>query len=114
MSAVKGVIAVKAVPAFFFCTYDDLCFESGANALNLVYLICNVAHGGAHNGADSRLVEAVLKVVCHQLIGSRDGDGAELMESNDREPELIVTAKDEHYTVALLDAESLEVVGALV
>lgn len=72
-----------------------------------------VAVGGTDDGAHTGRLEAVGKVVRKQLVGRRDGDGAELVQAEDGEPELIVPLQDQHDAVAALDAEGGEVVGRL-
>ena len=46
-----------------------------------------------------------------QLVGCRDCDSTQLVQSYDGEPELIVPLEYQHHPVALLDAQGAEVVG---
>ena len=48
-----------------------------------------------------------------QLVGGRDGDGADLMQRQDGIPELVVALQHQHDPVAPLDAQGRKVVGGL-
>ena len=69
--------------------------------------------GGADDGGNTARLEAVLKVVLQKLIGGGDGDGADLVQSQDGIPELVVALEHQHHPVAPLDAQGGEVVGRL-
>ena len=73
----------------------------------------NIVVDGGDYCPDSGLLEPVLEIVRLQLTGCRYGYRAELMQGKHGEPELVVSLEDEHYAVALFDAKSLEIVGAL-
>ena len=47
-------------------------------------------------------------------MGGRDGHGAELMQRNDGEPELVASLEDEHHFVAAANAERLEIGGSAI
>jgi len=68
----------------------------------------DVAVGGADDGGDPRLLEAEDQVVLLELVGGGDGDGADLVQAEDRVPELVVPLEDEQHPVALADAEGEE------
>ena len=63
-----------------------------------------VTVGGADYGAYVRRVEAVLKVVLLQKVGSGYRYRSELVKRQYRVPELIMPFKHQHYPVALLYA----------
>ena len=70
----------------------------------------NITVTCAYDSLNVSRLETVSEVVLNELIGSRDNDRADLMESKDREPELIVSLEDEHYLIALFDSLGLEVI----
>ena len=107
------VLVVKAVPALARAVGDDLRDGQARLLERQVDLMGSVAVGGTDDGAHAGRLEAVGKVVRKQLVGRRDGDGAELVQAEDGEPELIVPLQDQHDAVAALDAEGGEVVGRL-
>ena len=47
----------------------------------------------------------------YKLACCGDRDSADLMKGYDRDPELVMTLKNKHYSVTLLDAEASEVIG---
>ena len=63
-----------------------------------------VTVGGADYGAYVRRVEAVLKVVLLQKVGSGYRYRPELMKRDYRVPELVMPLKHQHYAVALFYA----------
>ena len=98
------------MPALARAAADDAQLDGGAALHRLLRLCRAAAIGGADDGGDARGLEAVLKVLFHQLIRRGDRDRAELVEPHDHGPELPVAAHDQHHAVALLDAQRAEVV----
>ena len=68
--------------------------------------------------ADQRLhaggVEPVFKIMLLQLVGRRDGDGAELVQGYHGKPELVMPFQHQHHPVAPADPEGGKGVRALV
>ncbi len=67
---------------------------------------------GTNDGADLRGVEAILKIMFEQLVGARNGNGAEFVKTQHGKPELIVPFEHQHDPIPLLNAEGLKVVRA--
>ena len=72
-----------------------------------------VAVGRAEDRADACRVEAVFKIMFLQLIGRGDRNGAQLVQAENRKPELIMAFEHEHDAVAAPDAERFEIVRTL-
>ena len=70
-----------------------------------------VSVGGAEDGADPGGIEAVGEIMLLEQVGGGDGNGTQLVEAQDGEPELVVALEHQHHPVALFDAQALEVVG---
>ena len=67
-----------------------------------------------HTGTETCFNDLVwVQIVLQQLVGSGDGDGAQLVETQHSKPELVVTLENQHDLIALLDAKRLEVVSTL-
>ena len=111
VAAEEGVFLVEVVPALAAAADEDLLPHLGAFRRRQVDLVGGVAVGGAEDGADVRRMEAVAEVLGLELVGGGDGHGAQLVEAQDGEPELVVALEDEHDPVAPFDAQGLEVVG---
>ena len=73
-----------------------------------------VAVAGADNGLDLSGFEAVFVVVADEQARRGDGDGAELVQREDGQPELVVALEHEHHAVAPRDAERGEIIGRAV
>ena len=74
-------------------------------------LMSNIAVGSAYDSFNVGSLESVGKIVLNELICSRNNDRAYLMERNYREPELIMTFKNEHYLIAFSDSHGAEIIG---
>ena len=72
-----------------------------------------VTVSGTQDGRNTSCLEPIGKVMLHQLIGGRNGDGTQLVQTQNSEPELIVPLQHQHDPVPPLDAQTLEVVGTL-
>ena len=44
-------------------------------------LMSRIAVGGTQHGADAGSIKAVGEVMCHQLVGSGNGNGAQLVQT---------------------------------
>ena len=112
-TAEQRILGVEVVPALTLSADKDLCQLHSAGILCQLHLSCGISVGGTKDGADARRLEAIGKIVLNELIGSRNSYCAELVKSQHSEPELIVTLEHQHYPVAPLYAERLEIVCAL-
>ena len=89
MGAEEGIFLVEITPAVALAAHKNTGPKAGALVKAHIDLSGNVAVGGADHGADLGAVEAVLEIVCLQLVRGGDGDGTQLVEREDGEPELI-------------------------
>ena len=107
--------AVEVMPALtrsiVLDRHEDLGLKSGALDGCEIDLMRDVSVSGCDDCLDSGGIEAVLEVMVDELICSGDDYCAELVESDDREPELIVAFQNNHDAVALFDAERFQIVG---
>lgn len=85
---------------------QDACARSTSAAQSAV--------AGADNGLDLSGFEAVFVVVADEQARRGDGDGAELVQREDGQPELVVALEHEHHAVAPRDAERGEIIGRAV
>ena len=113
LSGEELVLAVEIVPAISLTSGKNLCANAGAALAGAVDLVGKVSVVGTDYRRDLSRVEAVFEIVLLQEVRRGYNDRAELVKSEDREPELIVTLQHKHYLVAALDAERGEVIRAL-
>ena len=73
--------------------------------MSKIDLMSSVAVGGTYDSGYSACVESVIKVVFYEKIRSGNDYSAELVKSENRKPELIMTFHNEHYPVALFDSQ---------
>ena len=109
----ERIFGVEVVPALALPADEDLRRQSGTLRGGALDVGGGVAVGGAEDGGDARRLKTVGEIVLVELIRRGDRDRAELMQTEDREPELVMTLEYEHHAVAALDAEGFEVVRAL-
>ena len=103
---------IEIVPAVLLAAHQYL-DHTGEFLCCLLRLGGNVAVCGADDGLHTGGLIAVGEIVLHQLIGGRDGDGADLVERQHAEPELVMPLQDQHNGVALPDTQGFEIVGGL-
>ena len=66
------------------------------------------------DGLDPGRIAAVDNVLFGQQVGRRDHHRAQLVQRQNREPELVAALEDQHHHIALSDAEALEIRGRAV
>ena len=81
---------------------------------SLINLLYHVIIAAADDSLHACCIVAVNDVVLGKHVGSRDGNGAQLVETEHGKPPLIVTLQNQHYLIIVTDAETLEVSGSLV
>ena len=91
MAAVHLIFFVEAAPACADTVYDDLMLQLGALGSGCIHRIGHVPVGGAEDSLDLACFEPVCKVLFQQLIGGGDGHSAQFVQTEDCEPELIMT-----------------------
>ena len=84
MRAVEREFIVEAVPAIAAAADEDFCLQFRAACCGKISLVRAVAVGGAYDRGNAGCLEAVFIVVLLEQAGCGDGDGAELMQSEDR------------------------------
>ena len=67
-----------------------------------------------HNHLDGRRIGAILNVAFQQQVGGGNGNGSDFVEGQQKVPELVAAAENQHYRIALLDSFGKEKVGRLV
>ena len=112
-AAEETVLAIIKVPSFPLAADYDLGERKTVLLLCELDLTCGITVCGTEYRADTRRLEAIGEIVLDELICRGDRDRAELMKSEYREPELIMSLENEHNSVAALDAEGFEVVCTL-
>ena len=74
---------------------------------------CDVVGNDAFAGTDNHLdvcgIAAVYNIFLGKQVCGGDNDGSQLMQCDDAEPELIAAFQNEHYHIAVADAETLEI-----
>ena len=105
-----AVFLVEIAPALAVTVHHDAVLHGGTVLHGQINLRGDLAHAGRHHALHARGVEAIGQVVLHQLVRGRDRNRAQLVQTQDAEPELIVPAQDQHHAVSLFDAQRLEVV----
>ena len=110
----QRVFRVHVVPAFPLAVDHDQGLDGGAPGSSALGDLGGVAVRGADERLHAGSVEAVLKVMLLELVGGGDGDGAELVQGDHGEPELIVPLEHQHDPVSPFDAQGGEIVRALV
>lgn len=113
MRTEQFVAVVEAVPALPTAADQNLCFQRRTGRRGHIHLMRRVAVGRAEDRADACRVEAVFKIMFLQLIGRGDRNGAQLVQAENRKPELIMAFEHEHDAVAAPDAERFEIVRTL-
>ena len=108
---IQAELAVKITPAGARAADEDARLQRGALFDDRVDLSGNAAVCRTQHRLDAGGVEAVFKILGQQLAGGGDGHGAELVQAENGDPELIVPLEHEQHTVASLDTERAEVVG---
>ena len=101
------------MPALALAADQDLGQAHARRLLAQLDLAGDVAVRGADDGGGAGGLEAVLEIVGEKLVRRGDRDGAQLVQAQDGEPELIVPLEHQHDPVALPDAEGGEVVCRL-
>ena len=101
----QAVFRVKVVPALALAADENLRQMRTRVGLRDVDLMCRVAVRRTDDRAHARRLEAIGEIMLHQLVRRRDGDRAQLMQAEDRKPELIVPLEHQHHAVAALHAE---------
>ena len=101
----QAVFRVKVVPALALAADENLRQMHTRVGLRDVDLMCRVAVRRTDDRAHARRLEAIGEIMLHQLVRRRDGDRAQLMQAEDRKPELIVPLEHQHHAVAALHAE---------
>ena len=101
----QAVFRVKVVPALALAADEHLRQMHARVGLRDVDLMGRVAVRRTDDRAHARRLEAIGEVVLHELVRRRDGDGAQLVQAEDRKPELIVPLEHQHHAVAALHAE---------
>ena len=102
--------AVEVVPALVSSVHDRL-HAQVAVAQQFVRLVDVVRHlsvRGRNDCGHVRRLEAVLEVLCGEHVCRRNSDRAQLHQSQDSVPVLVVALEHEHYLVALLDTPAAE------
>ena len=102
------------MPALLAAAHQKLGDGLGAFLGSLCSKIRGISIGGAEDGADTGGLEAVDKVMDFQLVGSRDGHSAQLMQCHHGRPELVVPFQHQHDLITLFDTQRGEIVGVLV
>ena len=110
-----GKALVIAQPARALGAHQHAVFQVGTIRGGFLH---GVGHTGgvlrADDGGHVRRLHPVADVLGGEQVGSRDGDGADLVQGDDDGPELMMPLEDEHHGVALFHADGLEVVGRAV
>ena len=101
----QAVFRVKVVPALALAADENLRQMRTRVGLRDVDLMCRVAVRRTDDRTHARRLEAIGEIMLHQLVRRRDGDRAQLMQAEDRKPELIVPLEHQHHAVAALHAE---------
>ena len=97
---IERVFLVKVVPAFPVVTDDNLGVQSRAVGSSQIHLVGRIAVSGTDDGADTSGVKTIFKVVLNQLVCRRDCDGAQFVQAQNAEPELVVPFEHQHNPVA--------------
>ena len=108
--AAERHLAVVVEPALALSAYEYL-YHAGVGLGGLFGVQMCLSVGRAYDGADAGGVEAVFKVVQHQLVRGGNGYSSDLVEREHAEPELIVALEHQHHPVAPLYSDRQEVVG---
>ena len=72
-------------------------------------VVGNDAFAGTDNHLDVCGIAAVYNIFLGKQVCGGDNDGSQLMQCDDAEPELIAAFQNEHYHIAVADAEALEI-----
>ena len=112
-SGEQAVFIVKAVPAVTVTADDDFICKRMRFLVRKIDLMSGVTVSRAKDSRNARRLKSVFKVVIDKKICCRNCNSSDLVQTEDCKPELIVTFEDEHYPVALFNAERLEVVSRL-
>ena len=107
------VFRIEIVPAFPAAANHDLCQLHPGVGLCNVDMVRSIAVCRAENCTDARCLEAVREIMLHKLIGSRNRNGADLVQTQNGKPELVMPLEHEHHAVAASDAERGKVIGGL-
>ena len=95
-------------------TDTDQSLDSRTFWHSLINLLYHVIIAAADDSLHACCIVAVNDVVLGKHVGSRDGYGAQLVETEHGKPPLIVTLQNQHHLIIVTDTETLEVSGSLV
>ena len=109
----QAVFRIEIVPAVPAAANHDLCQLHPGVGLCNVDMVRSIAVCRAENCTDARCLEAVREIMLHKLIGSRNRNGADLVQTQNGKPELVMPLEHEHHAVAASDAERGKVIGGL-
>ena len=112
-SGEQAVFVVKTVPAVTVTADDDFICKRMRFLVRKIDLMSGVTVSSAKDSRNACRLKSVFKVVIDKKICCRNCNSSDLVQTEDCKPELIVTLEDEHYSVALFNAERLEVVSRL-
>ncbi len=108
-------LLVEIAPAVLLAVDRDLddlpFFDFGLQLLKrLIGVLRHVAIGGDEERLHVRRLDAIGKIVGHELAGGGNDDRADLVDAEDDRPELPVTLQNEHHLIAAADAEGRKIV----
>lgn len=86
----QAVFRIEIVPAFPAAANHDLCQLHPGVGLCNVDMVRSIAVCRAENCTDARCLEAVREIMLHKLIGSRNRNGADLVQTQNGKPELVM------------------------
>ena len=110
-----GYLAMPVVETFGNNrTYGDERLERGTLGHCLLYLAEHILLAYADDGFHAGALVAIDNVVLGQHVCGGYDHGAELVESEHRDPPLVAALEDEHHHVAMSDAELSEIGCGLV
>ena len=108
----QGLVEVD--PAGPRAAHRHLQLQGGRLRLRGVHVLQHQGVRRGHDQLDVRGVVPVDEVLGGELVGGGDGDGAQLVQRQQAEPELVAPLEDQHHRVALADAQGAEQVGGAV
>ena len=101
----ETILIVEVSPSLSLSTDKNLEFKSRTLTLYFIHDLSTVSIRSTYNSTDSSCIESVDKVMLSKLVSCGDSDCTDLVESNHSKPELVVTLKDKHDFVALLNSK---------
>ena len=101
----ERILRVHVMPAFPLSVDHDQGLDGGAPGGGALRDLGGVAVRGADERLHAGGVEAVFEIMLLELVGGGDGDGAELVQGDHGEPELIVALEHQHDPVSPFDAQ---------